>query len=290
MRDVTFVDRGTRLAGTVHAGAGPAVVLATGSGPSDRAALDDWVRGLHGAGLTVLVYDKPGCGESGGDWRTQTLDDRAAETIAAARFLRAQPEAEDRTLSIVGGSQGGWVALLVAGAPEVDAVVCVSAAAVTVADQELFRVEHQLPALGFAPADVEAALALLRCRVERIARGDEVEAIFAGEQAHVGARWMEVVGDTTLEELVFDARVYAFDPADAIRSIGCPLLAMWGGADVIVPVERSVARMLELLPPNADIRTQLVVIPNADHGIRLADGRRAPGLWPTIAAWLARVG
>lgn len=289
MRDVTFTHDTTTLAGTVHPGSGPPVVLVAGSGPSDRDAVSEWIRGLHGAGLTVLAYDKPGCGGSGGDWREQTLDDRADEAVAAARFLAGQPEAGGAPVSLVGGSQGAWVCLLAAPSDAVAVIVCVSAAGVSVAEQELYRVAHQLPAMGFTGADVEDAVALLRERIDRMARGDDVERIHADEQRVADAPWMEAVGDTTVEELRFDERIYGFDPKDAIGAVRVPMLAIWGADDVLVPVEESLHRFLAGLG-DADPRTQLVVVPNADHGLRVSGVEgRAPGLWDTIASWLRRV-
>ena len=40
-------------------------------------------------GIASQSYDKPGVGESEGDWTTQTFDDRADEAVAAAQFLSA---------------------------------------------------------------------------------------------------------------------------------------------------------------------------------------------------------
>ncbi len=67
-----------------------------------------------GAGFAFLAYDRPGSGESTGDWRAMTLQDRADEVAAAMDVLVTRPEVDPQHIWLLGGSQGGWVAPLVA--------------------------------------------------------------------------------------------------------------------------------------------------------------------------------
>lgn len=73
----------------------PAVALVLGSGAQAR----DYggtgpALGRHFArhGLACLAWDKPGVGQSTGDFNKQTLSDRADETLAAVAFLRARAD------------------------------------------------------------------------------------------------------------------------------------------------------------------------------------------------------
>src|SRR5712691_7931585 len=43
-----------------------------------------------GCGAVALSHDKPGCGGSPGDWRDQSLEDRARDTLAAVEVLRSR--------------------------------------------------------------------------------------------------------------------------------------------------------------------------------------------------------
>jgi pimeloyl-ACP methyl ester carboxylesterase len=292
MREVTLVHAGTALAGTVYAGDGPMVVLVHGSGPADRGGnTQDWVAGLTGEGLSLLVFDKPGCGASGGDWHHQTFADRTDEALATARFASGQPEAGGRPVLLLGGSQGGWICLLAAAeTPEALAgIVTVSGPGVGVREQELYRVRHQLPELGFTVGDAEAASRFLERRFDRLGAGDDPVTVHADEQAEHPGAWVDAVGDNTPEELRFLAGIGRFDPGDALRALRSPVLAIWGGRDTLVPVAESLLRY-QALPSCPDARSQLVVFPNADHGLRVP-GRagRAPGLWSLIATWARRL-
>ena len=78
------------LAGTLHlpdgAGPHPAMVMLQGSGVADRESVGFFppIRAAFlDAGVGVLSWDKPGVGESSGDWRARTLFDRADEALAA---------------------------------------------------------------------------------------------------------------------------------------------------------------------------------------------------------------
>ena len=64
------------------------------------------VRGaFSGGGLAVLAWDQPGCGPSTGDWRRQTLVDRADEALAAIGVLKAHPELASERIGLWGQSQ-----------------------------------------------------------------------------------------------------------------------------------------------------------------------------------------
>lgn len=284
MPELTIEHAGGKLAATLHPADAPVAVLVHGSGPGDRQALHTYVQLLHSRGFAVLAYDKPGCGGSSGDWRAQTLHDRGAEVRAVVAAL-----GDDRRVVLVGGSQGGWVSLIAAaGRDDVAAVVTMSGPGVSVAEQELYRIATDLPRAGFAPDDVAAAVAFLQRRVDAVTAGRPVEEIRASEEPYDDAPWRAEVGETTLEELVFEARAYGYDPAADLRAVRCPLLGIWGGADTIVPVARSVERYLANMADTHPLST-LVVVPNADHRLRLpgADAP-SPQAWDTIANWLHR--
>ena len=113
------------LAGTftVPLGKGPfpAVVLVHGSGALDR---DEVVFGhkiflvladhLSRKGIAVLRYDKRGVGKSSGSFDSATSLDLAGDAEAALRFLRARADVDSRHIGIIGHSEGGLIAPLVA--------------------------------------------------------------------------------------------------------------------------------------------------------------------------------
>jgi uncharacterized protein len=297
--DVTFEHQGTRLTGVFRRPAGDrphgAVAFVDGSGPAERDGWDDEAEALAAAGFASLAWDKPGCGGSGGDWRDQSLHDRAAEALAAVACLAAQEGVDPRRIALLGASQGGWVGPLAASrSDEVAAVVSLSGPGVSPYAQEAYRVEHMLRDAG-AEDQVADALAFFHQRADRLRRGDDLEQVLADQLIHRDAPWYPVLGDDgVVEHLAFMARIYDYDPVPALERVTCPLLAIWGQRDIYVPVAASVERFAAALGRAGNGSFRLEVVPDADHGLRLPAtggeerGPRIPDLVEMLISWLRR--
>jgi pimeloyl-ACP methyl ester carboxylesterase len=124
--DVAFPSvTGVVLSGTLTtpqgAGPWPAVVLVSGSGPHDRdermvghrpfLILSDY---LTRRGIAVLRYDDRGTALSGGSYSASTTADFSDDAEAAVRFLKDRPEVDRTRIGVVGHSEGGAIAAVVA--------------------------------------------------------------------------------------------------------------------------------------------------------------------------------
>jgi dipeptidyl aminopeptidase/acylaminoacyl peptidase len=111
------------LPGRPH-GRAPAVVTITGSGQQDR---DERISGLGGyrpyweladtlgrIGIATLRLDDRGVNDSDTGPAEATFVDYADDVRAALDFLKSRPEVDGRRLALVGHSQGGLIAPLVA--------------------------------------------------------------------------------------------------------------------------------------------------------------------------------
>lgn len=101
-----------------HGAANPnVVILVHGSGPITRDANGTFsVLADHLArqGIAVLRYDKRGIGKSTGAYKGATSLDLASDAEAAVRFLRGRAEVSARHIGIIGHSEGGLIAPIVA--------------------------------------------------------------------------------------------------------------------------------------------------------------------------------
>ena len=134
-QEVTFTSGADTLFGTLllpDTGQGrklPAAVLLAGSGPTDRDGnskiipgsvntLRDFADALAGRGVASLRYDKLGSGRTGLASHTNPADIGFAlfvdEARAAYTFLRMRPEIDPRRVILLGHSEGGLIALVVA--------------------------------------------------------------------------------------------------------------------------------------------------------------------------------
>ncbi|MEH0829895.1 MULTISPECIES: alpha/beta hydrolase family protein [unclassified Micromonospora] len=304
--ELSFEDDGNELVGDFvrppWPGPYPAVVFVEGSGPGGRDQ-GEWQTRLAAAGFASLAYDKPGSGASTGDWTRQTMADRAQETLAAVRAVRSREDVLSDAVALIGGSQGGWVAHLAAAADDrIAAVVTVSGPGVSVRVQEEYRLRHQLAAEGFSSADIRQALLLLSDQIQRVRSGDDPARVHAAQAHWHDAPWYPLLAGTTPESIAFLAGIADYDPAPALAALHCPLLAIFGADDLLVPVQASVRAVSDSLGEARHADHTIVVFPGADHSIRIYTGtgpaqvkggrytpaERAPGFDELVVTWLER--
>ncbi len=278
----------------------PGVVLVDGSGPGSKDEWGGWPEWIADCGAVVLRHDKPGCGGSPGDWHDQSFEDRADESLAAASVLRSTPGVS--SVGLCGISQGGWVSLLAAARdPDaIDFVVSISGPGVTPAEQERARIARDLENRGIAAPAREAALEWVDERMRRLMAGEDVRSILSDQEALNEHDWYEAVTFGAYYDagvLKFAARIFDFDPLPSVRALRSPALLLFGGADDVVPVARSVELLAEALPALGNGLSAIAVFPGGNHGLFTADpdpdvprrDQLAAGLLPMLEAFIAAV-
>lgn len=270
------------------------IVPIWGSGPGPHRGLDYWTFQLLACGWAVATYDKRGSGSSSGDWRVAGFEDLASDVRAVLALAR---ETVRRTpAGLMGLSQGGWIAPMLAA--EADFLILHGGAAVTPAQQTLTFVEGELRAYEFPESEIAQALAYYALDID-VSRGRrpwaELQRAYEAASAR-GAEWLlrpPLAADAperTMWRLIAD-----FDPAPLWRSCRTPVLAIYGGSDLIVPPEPNARLLQAFLPPSA--ARKIEVLPGANHLGMLADkgvtaeyprcARIAPGYFPALSSWLA---
>lgn len=271
----------------------PGVVLVDGSGDGTADGWGRWPDAIAGCGTVVLSHDKPGCGGSPGDWRTQDFVERAEESLAALELLRKQPGVDPERVGLFGVSQGGWICQQAAavGGAAVAFIVTISGPGESALKQERYRIGEAL--------DYDAeAMAWVDERFGRLVAGDAPERILADQLAYADRPWFTIATEyayNTTDLLAFAIRVAGFEPTRVLPRVRCPVFAAFGGADFTVPVQRSVEAYARHLPQ--DPRHALVVYPRADHNLFVEERdssvplakQLAPGFFPMLADWLGAV-
>ena len=125
VEEVTFSHGDVTLTGTLTKPAGKknltAVVLVSGSGQQNR---DEEVMGhkpfavladhLTRGGIAVLRYDDRGTGGSSALSPDVTTADFAQDALAAVKYLQSVPEINKKKIGVVGHSEGGQIAIMLA--------------------------------------------------------------------------------------------------------------------------------------------------------------------------------
>lgn len=307
--EVAFDTASGRLSGTLflpgpggaaqRGGPCPGIVIVHGSGAVDRFGADGTLRPVishfTASGYAVLSYDKPGVGSSAGDWLRQTFEDRAAETVAAARFLAAHPAVDSTRIGLWGISQGGWVGPLAAvlAPDEISFLIVVSASIMSPRGQYEHQLRTEMTRDGFDDRQIAAALALSARRTAALAAGVPGTGILAAESEALRAEPWYRYCRAGADELEFVRPVWQFDVSPALRALRCPLLAIWGADDIHMPAQACAAGFAAELAAARHPDFRLQVYPHAGHRLRVdAPGRSAgafaAGYLEEMAAWLGR--
>ncbi len=251
----------------------PGVVLIAGSGPMDRdesplMVFRDLAHGLAARGFAVLRYDKRGIAASrfvdDEGPHDQTREALARDARAALEALARQQGMDARCLSLVGHSEGGYLAPLVARDDERAAAVVLLAGPV----EPLFDLLREqarliLQAHGLSDAELRAGLAAQRATLEpieaRVARADPTLA-----DADPATRWL--------------ASYAAYDPLPTLAALHVPVLGLYGGADLQVPASQP-DRLRAFAREHKRDDVTVEVIPGVDHTFKdVPAGRTGMGV------------
>ncbi len=128
--DVTFHNGATKLAGTVVSrqpvNKRPGIVLIPGGGPQKRDNLQSlwWAYNE----FRVLTYDKRGVGQSSGAYPEASILDLATDAASAVSALRSDALTDKTQVGVVGHSEGGFVApVLASRVPDLAFVIVLAA-------------------------------------------------------------------------------------------------------------------------------------------------------------------
>ena len=315
-------DAGISLAGTLSlpqkTGKYPVAVLVSGSGPQDR---DEEIMGhkpflvlsdfLTRNGFAVLRFDDRGVGASAGDFQSATSEDFASDVLAAIAFLKTRPEVLPGKIGIIGHSEGGLIAPMVAVMVPDDVAFIVSLAGPGVdGEQILYRQQELLGrASGATAADLktsrvfnEKAYQLIKANVGQ----DSAESVLyrdftalmpaALPKDQLDLAFSSVM--TTLYSPWFRFFI-GFDPATVWCRVKCPVLALNGGKDLQVDPSQNLPAIGAALKKARNKKVTVKVFPELNHLFQHAgtgavgeyesiEETFAPAVMEVIAEWLRK--
>lgn len=254
---------GVALGGTLTVPTGegpfPAALLLTGSGPQDR---DETLFGhkpfrlladqLARAGVAVLRLDDRGVGKSGGDSLLATTEVLVADAVAALAFLKANKELDPKHLGLVGHSEGGMVAALVAAqSKDVSFIVALAGPALPGGELIAQQAGALVHARGLSLDSSEQVVAAQRKVMDAVRKGVDDAALTAAVVSALEDS-AKATGSVQLprEQLqqVAAAQLPALkapwyrslvrtDPRPAWGKTRCPVLYLVGDKDLQVPAD-----------------------------------------------------
>lgn len=279
--DVTFENKraSLTLAGTLTLpkkdGVFPVVVLISGSGPQNRneelmghkpfLVMSDY---LTRNGIAVLRFDDRGVGKSTGIFKTATSADFATDVEAAIEYLKTRTEINKKKIGLIGHSEGGVIAPMVA-ANSKDVAFIVLMAGTGVPGDEILLAQQTL--IGRASGIDSATLAqnetinqkgfeLIKSSTDDEKLKTDLAALLRQNNVPENAISSAVAQTTTPWMLYF----IRHNPATVLQKVKCPVLALNGSNDLQVPKENLLA-IKHALAKGGNKRITTQELPGLNH-------------------------
>ena len=295
--EVTFPNAkgGNVLAGTLtmpsNGKVSKIVVLITGSGQQNRneelqgmnhrpfLVLSDW---LTRNGIAVLRYDDRGAGKSTGNFLTATTADFADDAEAAVAYIRSRPDLNNLSIGLVGHSEGGMIAPIVAGRNEAVGFICLLAApGIPMMELGLQQQKDLLRMAGRKPGTIKKSSSLLQNFFKTIVdnyelNSDQLKAKatvmlleeldkFSPETFATESKQAMVSRITTQYLTPWYRYALSLKPADYLTKVKIPVLAINGTLDIQVESVSNLAGIKEALQKAGNEHHEELALPGLNH-------------------------
>lgn len=266
----------------------PVVLLITGSGPQDRneaiaghrpfLILADY---LTRQGIAVLRVDDRGVGESTGDFSQATSVDFASDVLAGIEYLKARKEINPKKIGLVGHSEGGIIAPMVA-AKSSDVAFIVLMAGTGLTGEEILYLQGVLisRAMGVSEEDIiknrqfnEKIFSLIKEGNDEKTIEEKLRQMFMEDWEKMSDEKKEQIGDpgvflkVQLQSLLSPWFKFflTYDPKPTLSKVKCPVLAINGEKDLQVPSKENLSAIEEALVAGGNKNFTIKELPGLNH-------------------------
>ncbi|MCX6149339.1 MAG: alpha/beta fold hydrolase [Ignavibacteriales bacterium] len=266
----------------------PAVVMLSGSGPQDRnemvfnhkpfLIIADY---LTKNGIAVLRFDDRGTGASTGDFRKGTTKDFAEDVECAVEYLRTRKEINQKKIGLIGHSEGGIIAPMVA-INNKDIAFIVLLAGTGIPGDELLALQAKLimEAEGEKSEKAELALnlnkklyAVLKSESDTTLIRQKTETLLKEYYNSLNEEDKKQIPDLnqfinqqvkTLSSPWFKYFI-SFDPRPTLQKVTCPVLALNGEKDLQVPPKENLSAIEAALKKGKNKNYKIIELPGLNH-------------------------
>ena len=266
----------------------PAVILITGSGPQNR---DEEVLGhkpfliisdhLTKKGIAVLRYDDRGFGQSTGDFKSGTSLDFATDVESALTYLKTRKEINQNKIGLIGHSDGGMIAPMVAAkSQDVAFIVLLAGPGIQGGKLLVMRQELMARAMGMSEAEIQESKKSNEKIFEIVSRSKDPQTIKADlikyskeNPPNIPSRFLppgmtkEEFVAAQINEITSPWFIYFlnYDPTTTLEKVTCPVLALNGEKDVQVPSKENLTAIGNALKKSGNKNVIIKELSNLNH-------------------------
>ena len=300
----------------------PVVVLISGSGPQDRNSeifnhKPFWVIADHLSrnGIGVLRVDDRGVGKSTGDRTLATSLDFASDVEAAVSYLKTKAEVNHKKIGLIGHSEGGLIAPIVASKDKSIAYIVLMAGPGVPCDELLIEQAYLIgKSGGLSETELEQAKKLnqkiynsvkseksteeVKLEIEKLLEqnlSDNPEANYLSE-----SQKKQMISQQS-EQITSPWFRYfmKFNPDEFLSKIKCPVLILNGDKDLQVPAKMNTEGIQKSLAKAGNKNQTTIIYPNRNHLFQdcttgsieeygTIEQTISPQVLTDIATWIAR--
>ena len=288
----------------------PAVLLISGSGPNDRdesmlghkpfLVLSDY---LTRRGIAVLRADKRGIGKSTGNLAVATTADFATDAEAGVAYLKTRSEVDPHKIGLVGHSEGGVIAPMVAARNSDVAFIVMMAGDGVPGDQIIVEQVRLLDEVAGASKEKAAEAAVQERELLTLVEAEKNEAALdkkLREQLAADGVPEAQIG-VSIQSLTSPWYRYflTYDPATALRKVACPVLVLNGSKDLQVPPAQNLPAIRKALEDGGNKHFEIDEMPGLNHLFQTAktgspteyaqiEETISPAVLDKIAGWILK--
>ena len=244
----------------------PVMLMVTGSGLQNRdeeifehkpfAVIADV---LARAGLATLRYDDRGFGESTGDVVNCTTEDLKNDAFAGVQLLRSRFD----KVGVIGHSEGGTIALMLAAEKKVDFIVSLAGMAVSGKETLLWQNRLALAAANIPSETIDVYCNALDEVFDACISGTAMPSTTQYNLPTSLAQNLTVVTKTKQLQSPYMKQFLTLDSRPLLGNITCPVLALNGTKDTQVEPESNLGALRSGLQKNA--KNKLEAIEGVNH-------------------------
>lgn len=292
--DITFENKkaGISLAGTLTLpkkdGVYPVVILISGSGPQNR---DEELLGhkpflvlsnyLTKNGIAVLRYDDRGTALSKGDFKTATSADFATDVDAGIDYLKTRKEINKKKIGLIGHSEGGLIAPMVASKSKDVAFIVLLAGPGIQGDQILLLQQKLIgKASGVSDEDLQKSELINRKAFDIVNKSKNLEQLnidltnYIKQSLTDNPKAKKPQGMSDDDFIKIQVKQIAnpwmqyfikYNPASTLEKVKCPVLAINGEKDLQVPPKENLEAIKKALAKGGNKKVTIIELPKLNH-------------------------
>ena len=307
----------------------PAVILISGSGPQDR---DETIFGhkpfaviaddLTKKGFAVLRFDERGVGKSTGNFSLSTTADFATDVEAAFDFLKTQAQIDTAHVGLIGHSEGGIIApMLAAKRKDIAFVVMLAGPGLSIVQLMQEQISAVMLSEGQSATAAAAGASFYGVMAKAVNSSKDTGVIFKNALQNAN-EWAKQQPDSILEVMNFKKgedraeairtqlkammtpwfrHFLSIHPSDYLTKLNCPVLALNGDKDIQVIAPSNLNAIKTALKKSKSSQYNIVSLPGLNHLLQTCtkcnvpeygelEETIAPIVLQTMGDWLLQYG